>query len=113
VARRIAEVGEADVCTSVLVAAEVRFGAAKRRSPELSARCEAALRVLEVVPFAPPADAVYAKERARLEATGRLIGALDLLIAAHALALGCTIVTDNEREFARVEDLAHVNWLRE
>ena len=113
VARRIAEVGEADVCTSIIVAAEVRYGAAKRRSAELTARCQAALGALEVAPFAPPADAVYAEVRASLEATGQLIGANDMLIAAHALALGSTLVTDNEREFSRVRGLSRVNWLRE
>ncbi len=113
VARHIEDAGEHDVCTSIIVAAEVRYGAAKRGSAELSARCEAALGALEVVPFASPADAVYARLRAALEGTGQLIGANDMFIAAHALALGCTIVTDNEREFARVAGLTCVNWLRE
>jgi tRNA(fMet)-specific endonuclease VapC len=112
VARRIEDAGEDDVCTSIIVAAEVRYGAAKRGSAELSARCEAALAVLEVVPFASPADAVYAQLRAALERTGQLIGANDMFIAAHALALGCTVVTDNEREFARVAGLTCVNWSR-
>jgi len=113
VAERIASVGQASVCTSIIVASEVRFGAAKRGSAELAARCDAALRVLEVVPFASPADEVYARVRAHLQARGRLISGNDMLIAAHALALGCTVVTDNEREFARVEDLPRVNWLRD
>lgn len=113
VARRLAEVGEAEVCTSIVVAAEVRYGAAKRKSPELTARCEAALGLLEIVPLGPPSDVVYARERARLEASGQLIGSNDLLIAAHTLALGCTLVTDDEREFARVIELRRENWLRE
>jgi tRNA(fMet)-specific endonuclease VapC len=50
--------------------------------------------------------------RARLEQTGSPIGANDLLIASHALALGLTVVTDNEREFARIDDLRVENWLR-
>jgi tRNA(fMet)-specific endonuclease VapC len=50
--------------------------------------------------------------RKRLEQAGRPIGANDLLIAAHALALGYKIVTDNEDEFARVKDLPRENWLR-
>jgi tRNA(fMet)-specific endonuclease VapC len=112
VAQRIEAAGEDEVCTSVIVAAEVRYAVAKRGSAELRARCEAALGVLEVVPFASPADAVYARVRAALESTGLLIGANDMFIAAHALALGCTIVTDNEREFARVAGLKCVNWSR-
>jgi len=113
VARRIADVGEANICTSIIVAAEVRYGAARRGSPRLSAQCEAVLGALEIVPLAGPADSIYARERTRLEASGRLIGGNDLLIAAHALALGYTIVTDNEREFARIADLPRANWLRE
>ena len=112
VARRIREVGEADVCTSVIVAAEVWYGAARRGSPRLSKQCEAVLGGLEIVPFAPPADRFYARERTRLEALGRPVGGNDLLIAAHALALGCTVVTDNEREFGRIVDLRRENWLR-
>ena len=112
ITRRIEEVGEADVCTSVIVAAEVRYGAARKRSPRLSAQCEIVLRRLTVAPLGPPADEIYARERARLERLGRVIGGHDLLIAAHALALGCTVVTDNEREFSRVSGLAWENWLR-
>jgi tRNA(fMet)-specific endonuclease VapC len=112
VAERIAEVGQSDVCTSIIVAAEVRYGAAKRKSPELSARCEAALLALEVLPFASPADEFYANLRATLQVAGKPIGANDMLIAAHALALGHTVVTDNEREFSRVSGLRWVNWTR-
>ncbi|HXJ96285.1 MAG TPA: PIN domain-containing protein, partial [Terriglobia bacterium] len=57
-------------------------------------------------------DTLYASLRAGLEEAGRPIGANDMLIAAHALALGCAIVTDNEKEFARVPDLPCENWLR-
>ena len=113
IAQRVGEVGEADVCTSIVVAAEVRYGAARRGSARLTAQCEAVLGALEIVPFAAPADAFYARIRAGLEAKGKVIGRNDLLIAAHALTLGATIVTDNEREFARISDLACVNWLRE
>ena len=60
----------------------------------------------------PPADSIYARERARLESLGRVIGGHVLLIAAHALPLGCTVVTDNGREFSRVAGLACANWLR-
>ena len=112
VAQRIRRVGEARVCTSIIVAAELRYGAAKKGSARLSAQLEAVLSVLDVLPFEPPADAIYASLRMGLEEVGTPIGANDMLIAAHALALGCTIVTGNEREFARVRDLSSENWLR-
>ena len=107
VAQRIRKVGEAPVCTSIIVAAELRYGAAKKGSARLLQQLEAVLSALEVLPFEPPADAIYASLRTALEEEGGTpIGANDMLIAAHALALGSTIVTDNEKEFARVRDLA-------
>jgi len=112
VAQRIRKVGEARVCTSIIVAAELRYGAAKKGSARLSAQLEAVLSALAVLPFEAPGDAVYASLRAGLEELGRPIGANDMLIAAHALALGYTIVTDNEQEFGRARDLMHENWLR-
>jgi tRNA(fMet)-specific endonuclease VapC len=112
VAQHIRKVGEAQVCTSIIVAAELRYGAAKKRSPRLSAQLEAVLGALEVLPFEIPADAAYGVLRAQLEQAGRPIGANDLLIAAQAIALDCTIVTDNKKEFARIENLPCENWLR-
>ena len=111
-AEHIRRVGEAQVCTSIIVAAELRYGAAKRGSPRLARQLQAVLGALDVLPFAPPADRAYGEIRTRLEQTGRPIGGNDLLIAAHAVALGCTIVTDNEAEFARIDGLIHENWLR-
>jgi tRNA(fMet)-specific endonuclease VapC len=112
VAQHIRKVAEAQVCTSIIVAAELRYGAVKKGSPRLSAQLEAVLGALEVLPLETPADAAYGSLRTRLEQAGTPIGANDLLIAAHALALGYTIITDNEKEFARVEDLQLQNWLR-
>jgi tRNA(fMet)-specific endonuclease VapC len=112
VARHIRKVGEAQICTSIIVAAELRSGAAKKRSPRLSAQLEAVLGALEVLPFETPADAAYGLLRTRLEQAGTPIGANDLLIAAQTIALGYTIITDNEKEFARVEGLPRANWLR-
>lgn len=112
VAQRIRKIGEGEVCTSIIVAAELRYGAAKQGSPRLSSQLEIVLGVLEVLPFETPADAAYGLLRTRLEQAGTPIGANDLLIAAQALALGYTIITDNEKEFARVDDLLRENWLR-
>ncbi|WP_428672782.1 PIN domain-containing protein [Reyranella sp.] len=112
-AEHVGHVGEARVCTSIIVASELRYGAAKRASPRLTAQLEAVLSAIDVVPFEAPADVTYGLLRARLERAGTPIGGNDLLIAAQALALGHTIVTDNEREFARIEELPRENWLRE
>ncbi len=113
VAERIRQVGEAAICTSVIVAAELRYGAAKRGSARLTGQMEAVLGAVDILPFEVPADAAYGEIRTQLEKTGTPIGGNDLLIAAQAKALGFTVVTDNEREFARVEGLAWENWLRE
>jgi tRNA(fMet)-specific endonuclease VapC len=112
VAQRISEIGEQNVCTSIVVAAELRFGAKRRGSPRLTARLESVLDVLEVLPLEAPADAIYADIRAHLEKAGQPIGANDLLIAAHALTLDHTIVTNNEREFSRIAGLRIENWVR-
>ncbi len=112
VAERIRRVGEAQVCTSIIVAAELRYGAAKKGSSRLTSQLNAVLAALEVLPFESPADVHYGSVRFLFERVGKPIGANDLLIAAHALALGHTIVTDNEREFSRVRGLRLENWLR-
>ena len=111
VAGRIRRLGSGAVCTSIIVAAELRFGVEKRGSRKLAARVAEALNVLEILPFEPPADAVYGVIRANLEKAGRPIAANDLLIAAHAVCLGYTLVTDNERDFRRIDGLSAENWL--
>lgn len=112
VAKRIERIGPEQVCTSILVLAELRYGIAKSRSRRLPAQLAAILQGLDVLPFEAPADAAYAEIRTMLEREGTPIGANDMLIAAHALALGLTLVTDNEREFSRVRGLLIENWLR-
>jgi tRNA(fMet)-specific endonuclease VapC len=112
VAQRIRRIGESEVCTSIVVAAELRFGAEKKASSRLAKQITAVLDVLEVLPLEAPADEKYAMIRAHLERAGRPMGANDLLIAAQALALGCTLVTDNDKEFRRVPGLSVENWLR-
>ncbi|MCK6451938.1 MAG: type II toxin-antitoxin system VapC family toxin [Alphaproteobacteria bacterium] len=112
VTSRIRQVGEANVCTSVIVAAELRYGATKRASPRLASQLEAVLAAIEVLPFETPDDVTYGRLRWQLEADGRPIGGNDLLIAAQALTHAYTIVSDNEREFARIEGLRLENWLR-
>ncbi len=108
----LAKVGDQQVFTSIIVAGELRYGAARKHSTRLTAQLETVLGSLEILPLDAPVDRIYGDLRAELEAIGKPIGANDMLIAAHALALGCTLVTDNEREFARVKPLSLENWLR-
>lgn len=111
VARVVAHHGEQTVCTSIVVAAELRFGARKRGSPRLERQLETVLRALDVLPLEPPADERYAELRLVLERAGTPIGPNDMLIAAHALALDLMLVTGNLREFTRVPALQAVNWI--
>ena len=110
-ARRIAKVGETSVCTSIIVAAELRYGCAKSGSARLRKAVEDLLGEIDVLPFEVPADSDYGAIRASLESAGTPIGGNDLLIAAHAKALGATIVTANREEFRRVRDVKVENWL--
>lgn len=112
IAKKLAQVGDDQAATSIIVAAELRYGAAKKGSPRLSAQLEAILGALEVIALEPPADVAYGELRAALERTDQLIGPNDLLIAAQSLALEMVLVTDNEREFARVAGLELQNWLK-
>jgi tRNA(fMet)-specific endonuclease VapC len=112
IAARIAEVGETLVCTSIIVAAELRYAAGGKASPQLQEQLESVLRALEVVPFESPADVVYGALRTRLEEIGHPLAANDLFVAAHALALRCTLITDNGRDFSRIRALPVENWLR-
>lgn len=92
IAEHVRKVGEAQVCASIIAAAELRHGATKKGSQRLTAQLETVLGVLDVLPFGAPADAAYGLIRTRLEKAGTPIAGNDLLIAAQALALGCTIV---------------------
>jgi len=111
-AQTVGRVGEQAICTSVVAAAELRFGAAKKGSNRLSEKVEALLSLFATLPLAPPVDEFYARTRAQMERAGATIGANDMLIAAHALAANLVPVTDNEREFGRVPKLKFENWLR-
>ena len=112
VRRRIEEVGPDAVYTSIIVAAELRFGVVKSGSGRLASNFDEVIRPLEVVPFDEPVDRTYADLRAELERRGTPIGANDLWIAAQALHDGSVLVTDNVGEFSRVPGLTVENWLR-
>lgn len=111
VAQRIAVVGEAAVCTSIIVAAELRFGAAKRNALRLTKQVESILAAMEIQPFDAPMDCAYAQLRWALEQSGRPIGPNDMLIATQALSTECILVTANVDEFSRVVGLRVENWL--
>jgi tRNA(fMet)-specific endonuclease VapC len=100
------------LATSIIVAAELRYGAAKSGSPAMAARVDQLLQAVETLSLEPGADRHYGAVRTQLERAGMIIGANDLLIAAHVLALDAILVTDNTREFKRVHGLRVENWLR-
>ncbi len=111
VMRHIVRVGPEAVCVSIITAAELRYGCARKGSAKLLANVEAILGSVQILAFDVPADAEYGGIRAELEAAGRPIGPNDLLIAAHACSLGAVLVTANTGEFARVRGLQLENWL--
>lgn len=110
-AQRIAEVGADAICVSIITAAELRYGCAKKGSAKLLAHVEAILGSVQVLALDLPADAEYGSIRASLEAAGKPIGPNDLLIAAHACTAGAVLITANTSEFIRVQGLHVENWL--
>jgi tRNA(fMet)-specific endonuclease VapC len=100
-------------CTSVVVECELRFGMARKPNPRLELAYDRVMPSLEILPLGSEVAAHYAQVRSALERLGTPIGPNDTLIAAHALALDCTLVTGNEAEFRRVPGLQVENWLAE
>ncbi|MGU3336632.1 type II toxin-antitoxin system VapC family toxin [Methylobacterium mesophilicum] len=112
VGEQVRRIGEAGIYTSVVVAAELRYGATRKGSERLTRQVEAVLQAFSIESWRLPYDAIYADLRLGLERAGTPIGANDLLIATQALADGSVLVTDNTREFARIGGLTIENWLR-
>lgn len=110
VASRIERLGDDATCLSIIVAAELRYGCARRGSSRLMELVEGLLERMRVLPLDMPADAEYGAIRAELESGGATIGPNDLLIAAHAFALRLPLVTA-DAEFRRVRGLQVENWL--
>ncbi|MEM8828298.1 MAG: type II toxin-antitoxin system VapC family toxin [Cyanobacteria bacterium P01_G01_bin.19] len=108
---KIQKIGESKICTSIIVAAELRYGVRNKNSPRLTKKLKLVLDAIDILPFTPPADDCYAEIRHSLKIQGTPIGGNDLLIAAHALSLNLTVVTANIREFSRVPNLKVENWL--
>ena len=111
VARHIDQAGPKEIFTSIIVAAELRYGCVKKGSPKLLAKVQSILEIIPVLPLDISADSEYGHIRADLESAGLPIDRNDLLIAAHARALGLTLVTDNMNEFSRIQGLNVENWL--
>jgi tRNA(fMet)-specific endonuclease VapC len=111
VLKRLESLAVSDVCISVISKAELTFGVeiSPRRQQD-EAALMAFLRHVEVLDFPDRAADHYAKIRADLKMRGEMIGANDLMIAAHVRSLGLTLVTNNVREFGRVPDLIVENW---
>jgi tRNA(fMet)-specific endonuclease VapC len=111
VAERLLEHRPSEVCVSSLTLAELRYGADVRRSRRLHRLIDAFVDAIEVAGFDGNAADRFGALGALLARRGVPIGTIDTLIAAHALALGLTLVTHNERHFARVPGLTIESWL--
>jgi tRNA(fMet)-specific endonuclease VapC len=111
VLKRLAKVPVTDVCISVITKSELLFGVElSARKQQNEATLSAFLRYVEVLDLPDAASVHYARIRAELHALGKMIGANDLFIAAHARCLGLTLVTNNTQEFGRVRGLVLENW---
>lgn len=108
---KIQGVGEEKVCTSVIVACELRFGAEKSKSSRLKERIALILDNINILSLEPSVDNYYAEIRSYLECQGTPIGGNDLLIAIQAMSLDLILVTANVREFSRIPNLKIENWL--
>ena len=109
-ARRVASLSPDSFAISVVVAAELQYGAQERGSKRLTDQLEAVLAAMNVLPLESPADRHYGAIRTELERMGQPIGQNDLLIAAHAGALGAILITNNLREFRRIPGLKVEDW---
>jgi tRNA(fMet)-specific endonuclease VapC len=111
VLQRLQKVAVADVCISAITKAELAYGieVSPRRKHDQAA-LDAYLRYVTALDFPAEAAIDYGVIRADLKMRGTMIGANDLLIAAHARRLGLTLVTNNMREFGRVQGLKIENW---
>lgn len=108
---RLNELNADDVMLSVVVAMELEVGAMRAQARAYAPAVRRWLAEFKVLPLGDETREHFARVKCELMARGQLIGTMDLLIAAHALALGATLVTNNEREFKRVKGLKLVNWV--
>jgi len=113
VIKRLRKTSISQVGISSITLSELLYGAAKSSKPaQNQLALTQFLAPLEILPYGDEAAQEYGRLRALLEHQGTPIGSLDMLIAAHALSIGCILVTNNEREFNRVPNLKTDNWAR-
>jgi tRNA(fMet)-specific endonuclease VapC len=109
--QRLQKVPVSDVCVSVVTKCELLYGVeVSPRRQQDEAALKAFLNVAAVLDLPDHASSHYAQIRAQLKKSGKMIGANDLFIAAHARSLGLTLVTHNTQEFRRVNRLAIEDW---
>jgi tRNA(fMet)-specific endonuclease VapC len=112
VLKRFLEYQVGDIGISSITLSELRYGVAKSTHQEKNAKAlDEFIIPLEVVSFDEEAAHVYGDIRANLEKVGTPIGAMDMLIAAHAISLGIPLVTNNTREFVRIPALNCIDWI--
>jgi len=111
IAARIRSRRPSELCMSAITLAELRFGADRKGSQELHALIDAFAGAVDVAPFDEDAAVEFGRIGSLLAERGSPIGEFDVLIAAHAVSLRCTLVTNNTRHFARVPGLTVENWV--
>ena len=110
VGERLLERAPSELCISVVTLAELRYGADHRRSKKLHALIDAFVRSVSVAPFDAAAATAFGVLAAELMGVGTPIGQLDTMIAAHALSLSVTLVTNNTKHYSKVPNLRIDNW---
>ena len=111
VVQKVKEFSPPDLVISAITVCELEYGASKSKNPEKNRQALVKfLAPFEICPFNEQAASHYGEIRAHFERSGNSIGAMDLLIAAHARSLSLTLVTNNLNEFDRVPGLSTVNW---
>lgn len=113
VAAKLLEHAPSQICLSAICLSELRYGADRRASKRLHRLLDTFTLHIAVLPYDATAATMFGRLCARLEANGRPIGSFDTLIAAHAMALNVTLVTNNANHFGRVQGLKTANWVTE
>lgn len=111
VVQRLRAEKPSEIAVSAITAFELRYGAMKRQSAKLTAAVEGFLALVAILPFDGPVAARAGALKVELEAKGQPSGLPDLLIAAHALTLGLTLVTNNTKDFAHISGLRSEDWV--
>lgn len=112
--RKFKQFAVGEIGASTITVSELEYGASKSGNPDLNRqRVQEFLLPFDILPYDEVAADSYGDIRFRLEQRGEPIGPLDLLIAAHALSRGLILVTNNEKEFRRVEGLVVENWVKQ